>query len=237
MDIRYIGEKSTILNWYITKHTTKAEKGHTNAGFTELTSTKSLASKLWNIALHSISNRECGALEVCDTLLYETDSSTVFRWVDVNILRSCRVKEYKVIKDLPADSGDLFYPLWINTYYPSRPVELDNINLYDCLAWYDLVAKQPSEVCTYYPFFDRFLKKRTRPYLINHYRYNPKQDPEKYFYAILLLFKPWRECDTFLGDSSNYVEAFNSCKTTLFMAFSIMTNFLVCKKLNPLCAS
>ena len=70
-------------------------------------------------------------------------------------------------------------------------------------------------VCNYYPFFDRFLKKRTRPYLINHYRYNPKQDPEKYFYAILLLFKPWRECDTLLGDSSNYVEAFNSCKTTL----------------------
>ena len=219
MDIQYIGEKSTILNWYITKYTTKAEKGHTNAGFTELTSTKSLASQLWNIALRGISNRECGALEVCDTLLglplYETDSSTVFRWVEVNILRSCRVKEYKVIKDLPADSGDLFYPSWIDTYYPSRPVELDNINLYDFLAWYDLVAKQPSEVCTYYPFFDRFLKKRTRPYLINHYRYNPKQDPEKYFYAVLLLFKPWRECDTFLGDSSNYVEAFNSCKTTL----------------------
>ena len=122
------------------------------------------------------------------------------------------MKEYK---DLPADSGDLFYPSWIDTYYPSRPVELDNINLYDFLAWYDLVAKQPSEACTYYPFFDRFLKKRTRPYLINHYRYNPKQDPEKYFYAILLLFKPWRECDTLLGDSSNYVEAFNSCKTTL----------------------
>ena len=31
----------------------------------------------------------------------------------------------------------------------------------------------------------------------------------------MLLFKPWRECDTLLGDSSNYVEAFNSCKTTL----------------------
>ena len=149
MDIQYIGEKLTILNWYITKYTTKAEKGHTNAGFTELTSTKSLASQLWNIALRSISNRECGALEVCDTLLglplYETDSSTVFRWVDVNILRSRRVKEYKVIKDLPADSGDLFYPSWIDTYYPSGPVELDNINLYDFLAWYDLVAKQPSE--------------------------------------------------------------------------------------------
>ena len=175
MDIQYIGEKSTILNWYITKYTTKAEKGHTNAGFTELTSTKSLASLLWNVALRSISNRECGALEVCDTLLglplYETDSSTVFRWVDVNILRSRRVKEFKVIKDLLQIVVIYFI---LHTYYPSRPVELDNINLYDFLVWYDLVAKQPSEACTYYPFFDHFLKKITHPYLINHYRYKPK---------------------------------------------------------------
>ena len=33
MDIQYIGEKSTILNWYITKYTTKAEKGHSNAAY------------------------------------------------------------------------------------------------------------------------------------------------------------------------------------------------------------
>ena len=75
--------------------------------------------------------------------------------------------------------------------------------------------KQPSEACTYYSFFDRFLKKRTHPYLINHFRHNPKQDAEKYFYAILLRFKPWRECNALLGESSNYVEAFNACKTTL----------------------
>ena len=86
-----LGEKSTILNWYITKYTTKAEKGHSNAAFTELAFTaaftelaftESLASRLWNIALRGISHRECGALEVCDTLLglslYETDSSRCF---------------------------------------------------------------------------------------------------------------------------------------------------------------
>ena len=60
----------------------------------DLTSNKSLASKLWNIALQSLSNRECDALEASDTLfgilLYGTDPSTVFRWVDVG---SCRVKE------------------------------------------------------------------------------------------------------------------------------------------------
>ena len=69
--------------------------------------------------------------------LYETDSRTVFRWADVNISRSHRVKEYNKIKDLPADSSDLFYSSWIDTYYPSRPAELDSINLYDFLAWYE----------------------------------------------------------------------------------------------------
>ena len=34
MDIQYIGEKSAIPNWYITKYTTKAEKGHYNAAYT-----------------------------------------------------------------------------------------------------------------------------------------------------------------------------------------------------------
>ena len=82
--------KSTILNWYITKYTTKAERSHATTAFSDITSTKSLASKLWNIALRSLSNRECGALEEADTLLgiplYGTDPATVFRWVDVNII-------------------------------------------------------------------------------------------------------------------------------------------------------
>ena len=68
---------------------------------------------------------------------------------------------------------------------------------------------------TYFPFFDRFLKKRSRPYLINHFRHNPNQDAEKYFYSILLLFKLWRQCDSLLGDHSCYIDAFNACKDSL----------------------
>ena len=95
-------------------------------------------------------------MEVSDTLLglplYETDVNTVFLWVDVNQLHSRRVKEYGAIRDLPADSDDLFYQSWIDTYYPNRPAELDSLNLYDFLAWYDMVDKQPSEAFLYYPF-------------------------------------------------------------------------------------
>ena len=73
----------------------------------------------------------------------------------------------------------------------------------------------PNEVAIYFPFFDRFLKKRSNPYLVNHFRYNPNQDAEKYFYSILLLFKPWRQCDSLLGDHSTYMDAFNACKDSL----------------------
>ena len=219
MDIQYIGEKSAILNWYITKYTTKAEQSHANTAFTELTSTKSLASRLWNVALRSLSNRECGALEASDTLLgiplYGTDPSTVFRWVDVNMVRSHRVKESHIIKELPGDSEDILYPSMIDNYYPNRPAELDDMNLYTFMSWYDIVSKQPSEASTYYPLLGRFLKKRNRPYLINHFKYNPEQEPEKYFYSILLLFQAWRDPEALMGDSSSYTEAFYASKESL----------------------
>ena len=174
---------------------------------------------MWNIALRSLSHRECGALEASDTLLgihlYGTDPSTVIRWVDVNMVRSRRVKEHHVISALSEDSEDILYHSWIDSYYPNRPSELEDSNLYDFLAWHDIVYKKPSDKATFYPVFDRFLKKRSSPYLINHYKYNPEQEPEKYFYSLLLLFKPWRKCDSLMGDSNSYKEAFYSCKDSL----------------------
>ena len=49
-----------------------------------------------------------------------------------------------------------------------------------------------------------FLKKRQRPYLINHYRYSMNEEPEKYYYSLLLLFKPWRGCETLMGSYETY---------------------------------
>ena len=114
MDIQYIGEKSSMLNWYITKYTTKAEPNHSTTAFSDLTSNKSLASKLWNIALKGLSNHGCHALAAADTLLgiplYGTEPSTVFQWVDVNQIHSCRVKKNHIIQELPSDSEGILYP-------------------------------------------------------------------------------------------------------------------------------
>ena len=34
----------------------------------------------------------------------------------------------------------------------------------------------------YYPFMSEFFKKRSRSYLLNHYKYNVSEEPEKYYY-------------------------------------------------------
>ena len=131
------------------------------------------------------------------------------------MIRSRRVKENHIIQELPSDSEDIWYPSMVDTYYPNRPSELEQTNLYTFMSWYDVVIKKPNEAITYYPILSRYLKKRQRPYLLNHFKYNPEQEPEKYFFSMLLLFKPWRESDSLKADNSSYTEAFNNCKQEL----------------------
>ena len=137
MDIQYIGESSAILDWYCTKYL----KSRSVQLFDDITSTKSLASRLWNVALRSLSHRECGALEAADTLLgirlFRTDANTTIRWIDVNMVHSRRLKDRATIEALHSDSSDIFSPSWVNTYYPNSPDELEGMHLYDFMAWYD----------------------------------------------------------------------------------------------------
>ena len=106
MDIQFIGEKSSLLTWYITKYMNKAGKCELSDTILNTTNdtNKSLASSLWNIALRFTSNRECGALEAADTLLgiglYGTDPNTTIRWLDVNRIRCRRLKSRKRLKHL-----------------------------------------------------------------------------------------------------------------------------------------
>lgn len=125
MDLQYVGEKTAVLNYYITKYTTKGEKNHTVDTFDSINSTKSLASRLFNVGLRVLNNRECGALEASDILLgislYGTDAQTTVRWPDVNMYRNRRVKTKKEINQLESDSTDIFFESWVDNYYPQRP--------------------------------------------------------------------------------------------------------------------
>lgn len=94
-----------------------------------------------------LSNRECGALEASDTLLgillYATDPQTTIRWLDVNMNRNRKVKSKTEITMLNPDSTNIYYESRKDDKYPARPVELENVNLYNFSKSYDVVKTHP----------------------------------------------------------------------------------------------
>ncbi|XP_014299180.2 uncharacterized protein LOC103578710 [Microplitis demolitor] len=217
MDIQFIGEKSTLLTQYVTKYATKKEVGKTSETVNEINSTKTLPQLLWNIAFRSLNHREIGALEAADTLLgislYGTDSDTVIRWLDIRMIRNRKLKskdEIELLEKVNPESTDIFCPSWIDDYYPSRPQELESLCLYDFARWYDLTKSEPKNSMTeYYEIRPSiYLKRRLRGYLINHYRYNVANQPENYFYSLLLLFQPWRDTEELKNGFNTYTESF-----------------------------
>lgn len=221
MDLQLIKEKSSVLTEYITKYQTKAEKSSNVDVFEDINSNKSLQSRLWNIALRSLNSRECGALEAADTLLgiplYGKDRNTVIKYVNVYRNRQRKVKSYKKVQELDENSTSIFEASLVDDQYPARPKELENVCLYDFVKCYDVVkdAKTTSET---YKFVYGYVKKRKMECLVSHKIHNVKQNPENYFYSLLLLFKPWRDPDDLKGQQETYTAAFDACKNELVSA-------------------
>ena len=114
-----------------------------------------------------LNHRECGAPECADTLLglslHGTDCSTTIRWLDVNIMRSRKLKTRKEIEDLEGESTDIFCPSLIDDYYPNRPKELESKHLYDFAMWYDVTKIRPSVKTEYYEIrASLFVKKKAK---------------------------------------------------------------------------
>ncbi|XP_043288385.1 uncharacterized protein [Venturia canescens] len=223
MDISFVGEKSSALAWYLTKYMSKSEQTHVGESFEQINNTKSVASRLWNIGLRALNHRECGALEAADRLLgyplFMTDPETVIRWVDINIVRSRRVKPRKVIETMNAESTDIFYEGLIENY-PNRPTELNDVCLYDYAKWYDIVKAMPQrkDVVFYKLKPGSYLRKRERGYLINHYHYDPMTNSENYFHSLLLLFQPWRCVAELKNGEETYTASYFSVHAKLPMA-------------------
>ena len=83
MDIQFVGDHSTALTTYIVKYILKNEKGLEENLIERVNTNKSLCSSLWNFAMRSLYNRECGAIEAADICLgnnlYGTDNDTVIK--------------------------------------------------------------------------------------------------------------------------------------------------------------
>lgn len=221
MDLQYVGDKAAIIGKYISKYQTKAETSHMTDVFDSIASVEDVNRSLWNYGLRSLANRECGAFEAADTLmsipLYRTDPDTTFKWVDTSILRSRRVKPKKEIEKMDPNDVDVFCPSIIDTHYPNRPCEMNDVCLYDYAKYWDIVKSRPirEPLPTFYPYGQKYVRKRKRPHIIQHYRCDPKQKPEQYFYSLLLLFKPWRRIGALKGQYDTYTEAFDAEKHTL----------------------
>jgi len=226
MDIQFIGEKSSLLTWYITKYINKAGKCELSDSVLNIENNKnkSLASRLWNMGLRFMNNRECGALEAADTLLsiplYGTDRNTTIKWLDVNQIRRKRIKNCKEIEALDPESIDIFYPSLVDDLYPHRPNELENISLYEFAQWYDISKIKPKNKYVEYYKIDngKYLKRRQRGYLIDHYKVNVNTQPENYFFSLLLMFKPWRKLEDLRNGDDTYAESFHKEKLHLVEA-------------------
>ncbi len=218
MDIQVICEKSAILTNYIIKYGTKPEKSYNTDVFDDMNSNKSMPERLWSIGLRSMTNRECGALEAADTILgiplFGKDPGTVIRYVNVYMKRSRKIKPLKEVEKLDESSTDLFEWTLVDDYYPDRPAELEDICLYDFAKYYDIVKQSTTEV----GIKEVIYKKRKTPCLISHRIFSAVQEPENYFYSLLLLYKPWRNIIELKGDYSSYTEAFDACKNELTAA-------------------
>ncbi|CAH0380811.1 unnamed protein product, partial [Bemisia tabaci] len=224
MDIQFVGEKSGIVARYISKYVCKPEKSRMEDVFSSINSLKTLRQKLWSVASRCLSHRECHAIEAADALLgkplHFTDKDTSFKWVDVGMFRSRKLKKKGQIEQIAKEdpkSTNLYCPSLVDNHYPNRPAELNGVSLYDFASQYDIITVQPTKPgVVFFPYPDfGYVRKRSKLHLVNHYNFDPRQKPEEYFYSLLLLFKPWRKIDDLKGSHATFTEAFKAEQDSL----------------------
>ena len=210
IDIQYVAESSLALAHYVSGYVTKAEKSHLQDIWQEVIYTKSVYSKFWSFGIHSLRSQECGLYEASDLLLGDhlTEKSETFKWVDVSMpdKRSRRLKDHKILEDVAKhnpDSEDIFQSNLLDTYYPQRPNDLEDICLYDFVANYDYCGTDSRTG-------ERQYRKLTKPRLPNHRFFDPKKEEQRqgYYYSLILLFVPFRDESSLLLDNETTEEAF-----------------------------
>ena len=143
MDIQYIGESSLAIAQYVTGYVTKAEKSNMQDIWQEVSSHQSLYRKLWSFGVRSLRSRECGLYEASDLLLGDQlcGKSQTIQWVDVcqPHNRKCRLKDHSKLQEIreqDPNSTNIFEPNLVDTFYPERPDEMEDVCLYDFVANY-----------------------------------------------------------------------------------------------------
>ena len=175
----------------------------------------SVYSRLWSFGICSLRSRECGLYEASDLLLGDhlSEKSDVVKWIDTSAPHKInrRLKDHSVLQEIAKhdpDTEDIFEGNLIDTYYPNRPRDLDNLCLYDFVSNFDWYGKDDRG--------DRKYKKLAKPRLPNHKIFDPEKESQRedYFYSLLLLFIPFRDEGTLLQENETAEEAFNRLLTS-----------------------
>ena len=209
IDIQFIAEASLALAHYVSGYVTKAERSSMQEIWQEVSENKSIYSRLWSFGIRSLRFRECGLYEASDLLLGDhlTEKSNTVKWVDASMphKRSHRLKDHSKLQEIAKqdpNNKDIFEDNLIDTFYPQRPSELEDVCLYDFVANYELQGVDKHGKRQY--------RKLTKPKLPNHKLFDPDNENqrEEFFYSLVLLFSPFRDESSLLHDKETAEQAF-----------------------------
>ena len=109
----------------------------------EVSSHQSIYSKLWSFDVRSLRSRECGLYEASDLLLGDhlCGKSQTIKWVDVSQPhnRKRRLRDHSKLVEIQQrnpNSTEIFEDNLVDTFYPERPDEIEDVCLYDFVANY-----------------------------------------------------------------------------------------------------
>ena len=120
--------------------------------------------------------------EASDLLLGDhlTEKSDTVKWVDASMphKRSRRLKDHRKLQEIAKqdpNNKDIFEDNLIDTFYPQRPSELEDVSLYDFVANYGLDKHGK-----------RQYRKLTKPKLPNHKLFDPENENQSKSFSTLL---------------------------------------------------
>ena len=241
VDIQFIGEESESLVEYISKYATKAPRSAISDFELDAIeiNNKSNFGKLFQLASKLMKDRELGAMEARNFLLSEKPVQTNASFMFINTIYASKrrsvLKSKKDLESLPDDSKDIYYGDLIGTWYPKRPpydrsnkhYNLKNMSLYEFAKTYERLgnaaAAQIKDKSKLLKLDGNagFMKKRcTDPEKDTLVIYGPShldpiKDSEAYYFAFLLLHKPFWHEHLLMGQSQSYQAEFERLKAEL----------------------
>ena len=234
VDIQFIGEESESLVEYISKYATKAPRSAISDFELDAiqVNSKSNFGKLFQLASKLMKDRELGAMEARNFLLSEkpvqTDASFMFINTVYASKRKSVLKSKKDLDSLPDDSKDIYYGDLIGTWYPKRPpydksngnLNLKEMSLFEFAKTYERVGNAAAAQMKDKSKLLRldgnagFMKRRScdpkKDTLVVYgpSHLDPIKDSEAYYFAFLLLHKPFWHENLLMGKSRSYQEEF-----------------------------